>query len=643
MAVIRLLPPNLVNRIAAGEVIERPAAAVKELVENSLDAGASQIEVKIVEGGKSLIRVSDDGWGMDRAGMELAIERHATSKLPEDDLVNIHSFGFRGEALPSIAAVARLSITSRAAGSDMAWSLEIIGGEVGTIQPANRNRGTVVEVRDLFFATPARLKFLKTTRTESEAVVDVIERLAMAHPQVSFTLVDETRQRLALASHAAELATDHSASQAHRLAAVLGSDFAANCIAIDETRGDYHLIGLAGLPTLHRANQIHQYLFVNGRPVKERLIYGCVRAAYADFLPSNRHPMLALFLTLPSDLVDVNVHPAKTEVRFQDTAAVRSIIINGLRRGLAAAGHLASTTGGAATLEVLQHNHQQSQTQTHQSGNPRGRYYGSTRSIASGFSPSQRQSWQGFFSQAPQDNGVYGTQNFLSEESFAAAGFAPAAMVPRDSDNPVQDGLQPDRSNPPSDYPLGVARGQIHATYIISETRDGLVIVDQHAAHERLVYEKLKAAMESQRIDRQALLLPESVELTEREAQSLLSRKDELAQLGLVIESHGTTKLVIREIPTLLLKADIQALIRDLADEIQEFETGETLKERLFEVAATIACHGSVRAGKILNGDEMNRLMREMEITPHSGQCNHGRPTWVELKLSDIEKLFGRK
>ncbi|MDI9408193.1 MAG: DNA mismatch repair endonuclease MutL [Candidatus Pacebacteria bacterium] len=642
MAVIRLLPSTLVNRIAAGEVIERPAAAVKELVENSLDAGATEIEVRIVEGGKSLIRVSDNGWGMDREGLTLAIERHATSKLPEDDLVNIHSFGFRGEALPSIAAVSRLTVTSRASGSEEGWSLEIIGGEPPTVQPANRNRGTVVEVRDLFFATPARLKFLKTTRTETEAVVDVMERLAMAHPQVSFTLYDESRQRLNLIVNPSELTPDPAAAQARRLAAVMGSDFAANSIAIDEFRGDYRLSGLAGLPTLHRANQIYQYLFINGRPVKERLLYGCVRAAYSDFLPSNRHPMLALFLTLPSDLVDVNVHPAKTEVRFQDSAAVRSIIVNGLKKALAAAGHLASTTGGAATLEALQHSQQRADSDSRA-----GRHYGGGGGGGgSRAAPSNLQNWYGFRSQAQQPHNNPRLSEYFSRDSGDQSGerdgFAPAAIVPPvhtdADDHAIDENYRSEKS-----YPLGVARGQIHATYIVSETHDGLVIVDQHAAHERLVYEKLKTAMSEQGIDRQTLLLPELVELSERQAEAVINRRDELAKLGLVVEALGIKTIVVREIPTLLARANIPDLVRDLADEILELETGQTLKERLFEVAATIACHGSVRAGKILNGDEMNRLLREMEITPHSGQCNHGRPTWVELKLSDVERLFGRK
>ncbi|MCX8501480.1 MAG: DNA mismatch repair endonuclease MutL [Alphaproteobacteria bacterium] len=623
MATIRLLPPTLVNRIAAGEVIERPAAAVKELVENSLDAGAKRIEVTIVEGGKSLIRVNDDGWGMDRNSLLLAVERHATSKLPDDDLIEIHSFGFRGEALPSIGAVARLSLTSRSREDPSGWSLEIIGGEVGTLKPASRNAGTLVEVRDLFFATPARLKFLKSTRTETEAVVDVLERLAMAHPLVAFSLHDESRQRLNFAAANPELATESEATiilnaQGQRLAAVMGGDFAANSVAVHAQRSFYRLEGLAGLPTLHRATQLHQVLFVNGRPVKERLLYGCVRAAYADLLPSNRHPMLALFVTMPSDLVDVNVHPAKTEVRFQDTAAIRSLIINGLRQALAEAGHLASTTGGAATLEVLQRNSQS----THR-----------TIGFSRGWSPrtaSSTELRQAFLSQSPA---VDSASRVIETPG---SDFAPNGAIPVTLGD-----LSPGGGAAP-DYPLGVARGQLHATYIVSETKDGLIIVDQHAAHERLVYEKLKLVMDHDGIDRQSLLLPEIVELTEPEVEALISRRDELSQLGLVISQFSDKSVVIREIPSLLQRFDIPALVQDLAEEFLEFESSQSLREKLLEVAATIACHGSIRAGKTLNGDEMNRLLREMEVTPHSGQCNHGRPTWVELKLSDVEKLFGR-
>ena len=606
---IRRLPEGVVNRIAAGEVIERPASVVKELVENAIDAGARSIEVTLEESGRRLIRVADDGRGMSRDELPLALARHATSKLAEDgDLWSIATLGFRGEALPSIAAVSRLTIASRAAGADNAWSIEAAGGAPGASTPAARPQGTTVTVADLFYATPARLKFLKAPRTESGHATDTVNRLAMCHPAVGFTFVGDGRTLLHDGPH-----EDVPAGRLARLALVMGRDFAQNALPIDAEREGVRLTGYAALPTLNRASAQHQYLFVNGRPVRDRLLHGAVRAAYADFLHRGRHPMAALFVDLPPDMVDVNVHPTKAEVRFRDAARVRGLIVGALKRALAAAGHHAATTVADEALAALR---------PHTGG---GR--GSTPADGGYGAPPP--------SRAP----------LLAEAHarFQAPLDVPSARI--EGASPLADGTGPAVEAGHSDetYPLGVARGQVHGTYVVAQTEDGIVIVDQHAAHERIVYERMKAALAESGIQRQILLIPEVIELEEAAVGRLEARVGELADLGLVLERFGPGAVVVREVPALIGDGNTQGLVRDLADELADWDEATTLRQRLGDVCSTLACHGSVRAGRRLNADEMNALLRQMETTPHAGQCNHGRPTYVELKLNDIERLFGRR
>jgi len=608
---LRRLPENLVNRIAAGEVVERPASAVKELVENSIDAGATHIDVNIQDGGRDLISVRDDGRGMTASEMELSIERHATSKLPNDDLLDINFLGFRGEALPSIAAVSRLKITSRTLSENNAWCLNIEGGIKRATQPAAHSPGTLIEIRDLFFATPARLKFLKTQQTEKNRVVEVIRRLAMAHPHIGFTLADETRTLIKLAPQSGDLFD----ARLERLSAIMGRDFAANSIAIDAHRDGIHLSGYAGLPTLNRGNGAMQFLFVNGRPVMDKVLVGAVRGAYREFLASNRYPLLALYLQCPPDLVDVNVHPAKTEVRFQDAGVVRGLIVSALRSALFDAGHRASTTVAGAALGAFKP----------------GENLGDNRTAHTSWSARPT------YGTPPPNPG-------LSEK--VADYFAPLPHLQQPLQAPPSDNLSGDEMasrHQPDDYPLGVARAQLHTTYVIAQTTDGIVIVDQHAAHERLVHERIKSDLQANTTKRQGLLIPEVVELDDVLVSVLTARTEELEQLGLVVEAFGQGAVVVRETPALLGETDIQGLIRDLADDLSEFDESISLKDRLNDVAASMACHGSVRAGRRLNDQEMNALLREMEATPHAGQCSHGRPTYVELKLADIEKLFGRR
>src|SRR5476651_185578 len=601
-----LLPTNLVNQIAAGEVVERPASAVKELVENAIDAGAHRIAVTLKEGGRTFLSVVDDGIGMSPRELELAVERHCTSKLPDDDLSHIRTLGFRGEALPSIASVSRFTITSRPDGADAAWSLEIEGGAKRDPKPAAHPKGTRVEVRDLFFATPARLKFLKEPRTESSHVADAMRRLAMAHPAIAFRLESEDRTLFDLPAANASLLDKQDAARPdsarlERLASIMGRDFADNSVAIDANREGFKLTGFAGLPTLNRPTSQHQHLFVNGRPVRDKLLNGAVRGAYQDFLARDRNPMVALFLEAPPDMVDVNVHPAKTEVRFRDAGIVRGLIVGALRTALSAAGHRASTTVSDAALGAFRPH--TGYTNALPLGNPGGGGYAS--SIPRGLAEAAMQ--------------------FMSP--FAE----PSARVEQQAE---ANGHR---------YPLGVARAQLHETYIVSQTDEGVVIVDQHAAHERLLHEKLKNQLEAEGVKRQALLLPEVVEIGEDGARRLTQRAAELADMGLVLEPFGLGAVVVRETPALLGEADIQGLVRDLADELAEMGDHLSLKEKVEEVCGTLACHTSVRAGRRLTVEEMNALLRQMEATPHSGQCNHGRPTYVELKLADIERLFGRR
>ena len=608
---IRLLPEGVVNRIAAGEVIERPASVVKELVENAIDAGARSIEITLEESGRRLIRVADDGHGMERDELALALARHATSKLAQDgDLWSIATLGFRGEALPSIASVSRLTLTSRAAGAGNAWSIEAAGGAAGACAPAAQPQGTTVAVADLFYATPARLKFLKAPRTESGHAADCVNRLAMCHPAIGFILVDDGRTLLRDGPH-----EDAPAGRLARLALVMGRDFAENALPIDAEREGVRLTGYAALPTLNRASAQHQYLFVNGRPVRDRLLHGAVRAAYADFLHRGRHPMAALFVDLAPDMVDVNVHPTKAEVRFRNAALVRGLIVSALKRALAAAGHHAATTVADETLAAMR---------PHTGGAGRGAA-GPDR----GYGP-------------PPPSGA----PLLAEAQsrYHAPLDGPSARVegaPPTAEAAAHAAESEERA--PAAYPLGVARGQVHGTYVVAQTGDGIVIVDQHAAHERIVYERMKAALADAGIQRQILLIPEVVELDDAAVARLEARAGELADLGLVLERFGAGAVVVREVPALIGDGNTQGLVRDLADELGEWDDSSSLRQRLADVCSTMACHGSVRAGRSLNADEMNALLRQMEATPHAGQCNHGRPTYVELKLADIERLFGRR
>jgi DNA mismatch repair protein MutL len=605
---IRQLPEGLINRIAAGEVVERPASVVKELVENALDAGASRIDVFTDGGGRRLIRVTDDGEGMRRADLALAVERHATSKLADDDLVSIRTLGFRGEALPSIGAVARLAITTRHAGEPHAWAIEVDAGVKSEVKPAALGQGTRVEVRDLFYATPARLKFLKLDRTEAEAVREVVRRLAMSRPEVAFTLAGEDR---APVSYAAAL--PGAAGRLVRFGDVLGAEFRANAVEIAAERDGVTVEGFAALPTLTRANALGQYLFVNGRPVRDKLLIGAVRAAYADYLPRDRHPLVALFVTLDAREVDVNVHPAKAEVRFRNAGLVRTLIVHALKVALAREATRAATTGGSATIAAF-------------------------RSAAA---PQRGWDWR----RSPAR--PYATRGAVA---LSHGGFAEAAQAAFDTGGPAADlrtgfaeATEFETAGEFIDHPLGAARAQIHETYIVAQTRDGLVIVDQHAAHERIVYERLKDALDRTGVARQLLLIPDIVELDEADVERLVARADELTRYGVVLEAFGPGAIALRETPALLGEVDGGGLIRDLAEHLSEWDETLPLERRLMAVASSMACHGSVRAGRRLRPEEMNALLREMEATPNSGQCNHGRPTYVELKLTDIERLFGRR
>jgi DNA mismatch repair protein MutL len=595
---VRQLPEGIVNRIAAGEVIERPAAVVKELTENALDAGASRIDIVAGGGGRRLIRVTDDGSGMPRDDLILCVERHATSKLRGDDLLDIRTLGFRGEALPSIGAVARLTITTRHAGEPHAWALTVDAGAKGEAMPAALAKGTRIDVEDLFSATPARLKFLKSDRAEAAAVADVVKRLALSHPTVAMSLAgDDGGTRTWPAQPFGE------AGLLARIGDVLGRDFAANAMAIDVARLGVRLYGFAGLPTLSKATAGSQFLFVNGRPIRDRLVLGAIRGAYADVMPRDRHPAAVLFIELDPHEVDVNVHPAKTEVRFRDSALVRGLIIGAIRDAIARAAPTTASTLGTATVTAFRA--------------PAGRSgYSAARDWrASAFRP-----LSGGFAESAQPA-------FVMD-------MAPAADA-RAAAEPVAEAV--------AELPLGAARAQLHGTYILAQTRDGIVIVDQHAAHERLVYERMKRHMAEAGIARQALLIPVVVELDPADAARLLARADDLAAFGLVIEGFGPGAVAVRETPAMLGEADAGALTRDLAEHLAEWDTTDPLEQRLLAVASRMACHGSVRAGRLMKPAEMDALLREMEATPGSSQCNHGRPTSVSLSLADIERLFGRR
>jgi DNA mismatch repair protein MutL len=610
---IRRLSAAAANRIAAGEVIERPAAAVKELVENALDAGAMRVEVAYVDGGKTLIRVSDDGDGMTADELPLALERHATSKIDGADLLNIRTFGFRGEALPSMAAVARMRITSRAAGADEAWSIEARGGDIDAPKPAARSLGTEIELRDLFYATPARLKFLKSDRAEAQAIAEVVKRLAMAAPDVAIVLIDSGASPSKTVFKAEAETGDLFDARLSRLARILGRDFADNALKVDADREGLRLTGWAALPTYTRGSARQQYFFVNGRPVRDKLLIGALRGAYADFLHRDRHPAAALFLDCDPERVDVNVHPAKTEVRFREPAMARGLVVSALRHALAEAGHRASTTVANETLKAFAPGALGAAPAA-----AAAPIYQRDYRPQGGFS--EANAWQAPL--APQTEAHQGAPEVFDAPSARAA-------------DPVDERLEAN--------PLGAARAQVHENYIVAQTDTGMVIVDQHAAHERLVYEKFKTALTENGAKSQALLLPEIVELSTEDADRIADHSDDLARLGLYLEPFGGGAICVRETPAILGACDPAALVKDIADELANEGASRSLQEKIEAILSRIACHGSIRSGRRMNGEEMNALLREMEATPHSGQCNHGRPTYVELKLADVEKLFGRR
>ena len=580
---IRRLSETTINRIAAGEVVERPASAVKELVENAIDC----IDITISDGGKSLIAVKDNGCGMGPEDLALAVERHATSKLARnadgnDDLVNITALGFRGEALPAIGAVSRMRIVTRGVGGE-AWEIRIEGGRKGVFAPVAHDFGSLVEVRDLFFATPARAKFLKTAQAETTAVCEVVRRQAIAHPEIAFTLTSDGRSLLRLTARDAS-----GDALLKRLSDIMGQAFAENSVPFTAEREGHRVSGYAGLPTMNRATAQMQFVFVNGRPVRDRLLIGAVRGAYAEYLARDRHPALMLAIEVPPALVDVNVHPAKTEVRFQDSGLIRGLIVSGLKHALREAGHRASTTVALTAMRMF----------------APSAYSQTDKNYNLGFAERSATAISNQFLQPEHDGGV------------------PNAIV---------------------ELPLGLARAQFHDTYIFAQTSDGIVIIDQHAAHERLVLETMKRSIAAGRIERQVLLVPEIVELDFGAADRIIARAHELRELGLHLEAFGEASVLVREVPALLGDSDLQGLIRDLSDELMDFDAAFGLKERLDSICGTMACHSSVRAGRQLNVEEMNAILRQMEATPHSGQCNHGRPTYVELHLNDIERLFGRR
>ncbi len=636
---IRLLPSNLVNQIAAGEVVERPFSALKEIVENALDAGADSIEVQIREGGRSYFSVVDNGQGMSRDELLLAVERHATSKLPNDNLFDIKSLGFRGEALPSIASVSRMSITSRKRGEEDAWTLTVEGGVKHDPVPASFSSGTKVEVRDLFFATPARLKFLKTPQTETNYIVDVFQRLAMAHPGVGFKLQQEGKVLCDFPRPGTGISdVDHSLK---RLGKIMGKDFPPNALKVNARREEMTLTGFIGLPTFNRSNASLQYLFVNGRPVKDKLLNAAVRIAYQDFLARDRHPLVALFLTVPAEAVDVNVHPAKTEVRFRDPGVVRGLLVGAIKETLAQAGHRASTTVASAALGAARPSIAPDALKGAQSYPYRPPQFQAFQRPLEKVSRSEKvmsDTLQANPFQQGSPTSLQSRDGFASHSPFPENKTSPTAFAETKTSSEFSD---PETLL--KDNPLGLARAQLHKTYIVAENESGIILVDQHAVHERLVYEHLKQQMSDSKVPRQGLLVPEIIELPTPQHQALLARQTDLEAFGLVVEAFGGSSILVREVPALMGDFDISNFIKDLAESLIDFEEALPLKEKLEEILSTMACHGSIRAGRKMTLDEMNALLRDMEKTPYSGQCNHGRPTYVELHKKDIEKLFGRR
>ena len=604
---IRQLSEALSNRIAAGEVIERPAAALKELIENALDAGATRIDIAYANGGKTLISVADNGHGMTGEQLPLALSRHATSKIDGSDLLNIRSFGFRGEALPSMGSVGRLQIISRPSASETAAKITAEGGTLSPVSPAARAIGTSVTLRDLFFATPARLKFLRTDRAETIAIMDTIKRLALAHPSVGFYAKDHTGEEAGRSVFRADPQTGEGMLTA-RLRQILGAEFIDNAVRVDMTRDGLSLVGYISLPTYARGNASAQYFFVNNRPVKDKLFFGALRGAYRDFLMQGRHPVVALFVQCPTDVVDVNVHPTKAEVRFRAPNDVRGLIVSAVRDALASDGGRVSSTIAGAMSDAFR---------------PEGRVpyqgsYGGGRGVSRGVS------------RGSSGGGDVGYSGFAETQTAFSGRVESDAII--ETDVVVDD----------ADLPLGVARAQVHENYIIAQTQAGIVIVDQHAAHERLVYERLKTQIAAKNVARQALLIPEIIDLSPLECELLLGFAEALESLGLVIETFGAGALCVRETPALLGVVDVARLVNDILDELDDADHTQSISDKTDAVLSRIACHGSIRSGRRMGAEEMNALLRDMERTPHSGQCNHGRPTYVSLSLKDIERLFGR-
>ncbi len=613
MPQIRLLPKHLVNQIAAGEVIERPAAVIKELVENAIDAGATQIDIHYRQGGQSLMSVSDNGCGMTDDALKLAIERHATSKLSDENLLNIRTMGFRGEALPSIASVSKLSLISRHKDSDHAWKLDVKAGEVSNIQPAARSCGTIIEVCDLFYATPARLKFLKSVRSEAAAILDTIQRLAMAHPFIGFQISNEVKT---IGQYPAEASADLKIARLGRLSNILGKEFAQNVIAIDGEKQGYHLSGWISLPTFNRAAADKQFLFVNNRFVKDRLLFGALKGGYQGWITDGRQPVVALYIDMAYEDVDINVHPAKTEVRFKNATVIRSLIVGTIRQAL-------SSESGYQTSTILSEN------------------------LVDKFqTPSQAQAQHDLF----QKMNIEGNRPFEYQSKSLSPSKIQVALYDQLNQTPAEDyGYSAPKQIAESaqeeleQFPLGLARAQLYRNYIIAQTKDSIILVDQHAAHERLTHQKIEADLLKGKVASQPLLLPEVVNLSPSEVDVLVKKIEEFEQLGLIIEPFGEDAIVVRSVPMVLGETDIPQLIKDLASEIKALGEGISLRSKLSNICAIMACHGSIRSGRKLNEAEMNHLLREMEATPGSGQCSHGRPTWVELKLRDIEKLFNRR
>ena len=600
---VKQLPETLINQIAAGEVIERPASAAKELIENAIDAGATRIEIATAGGGKSLVRITDNGCGMDTADLDLAVRRHCTSKI-SDTLDDIRTLGFRGEALPSIGSVAKLTITSRRQGDPEGAQVTVAGGRMSPVRPAAANTGTVVEVRDLFFATPARLKFLKSERAEAAAITEMVKRMAIAFPSIRFVLSGPDRSTLELSATGDD--------QLARIAQILGPEFRDNAIEIDAEREDVSLKGFVGVPTFNRGNSAHQYAFVNGRPVQDKLILSAIRGAYAETVPSGRYPVAVLSIQLDPAFVDVNVHPAKADVRFRDPGLVRGLIVGAIREALAREGSRASTTGGYGLMRAFRTGTDQARAPWHADQSP-------SRPLAEGRGFSEGQ-----------------------QAAFDSLTVPSGRTDAPDQPEPISRAENTDSPISFANHRLGAARAQLHEKYIVTQTDDALVIVDQHAAHERLVFEEMRKALDAGRLVSQALLIPEIIDLPEEDCDRLMAHAHDLDRFGLAIERFGPGAVAVRETPAMLGEINAAQLVRDLADEIAEWNTAGGLRSKLEHVAATMACHGSVRSGRRLRPEEMNALLRQMEATPGSGQCNHGRPTYIELKLSDIERLFGR-